>query len=138
MKISTQSWHYRLINLLDWSPPASLCAYFWVVVAALLLVPMYAIGALLAAVFLSAPLWWTFADGAGPIAFIGAVADVALLTVLLFHLVTERRWRERHARIVSGEIDPYTRKPERKPSLLREWLRAKHEKVCPMLEFERP
>jgi hypothetical protein len=135
MKISMKSWHYRLIRFVGWNPPRSLCGYFWAVVFAPLKAVVYASGFLLVALFALGPIAQFFVDGSHAWAFFGGALDIGLLTALLIHLVTERRYQERHARIMRGDLSDLERKP-REPSLLLEWLRAKHQKFCPMLEFD--
>lgn len=134
MKISKKSWHYRLIDFAGWDHPRSLCAYFWFVVFAPIKILVFALAALLAVVVCVGPFAQLVIDAPFVWVLFGGTLDVALLTALLIHLVMERRYQARHERIMRGE-NIWARK-ERKPSLLREWLRAKHEKVCPMLEFD--
>lgn len=136
MKISTKSWHYRLVDLAGWDHPRSLCAYFWAVVLAPVKILVFASGFLCAVVVACGPVVQFFFDAPRAWSVMGGILDVSLLTALLVHLVMDRRYQERHARIMRGDFNDLVRKP-REPSLLREWLRAKHEKVCPMLEFER-
>lgn len=39
MRISTHSWHYRLLGFYDFSHPPNLCPYFWKVVGTILATP---------------------------------------------------------------------------------------------------
>lgn len=131
MKISTKSWHYRLIDRFDFNHPENLCAYFWKTVWACVFAAVLALGAVMLAWIVTAPIWHLFFNAPEGIAGAGAGIDAAALSIALAVLVTERRKREREDQERRGEI-----KPTRPPSLLRLWLRAKHEKVCPMLEFK--
>jgi hypothetical protein len=135
MKISRKSWHYQLISLVGWDHPSSLCAYFWCVVFApfKVLWVVFCVTALVA--IAAGPVAQFFVDRAFVWALAGGVIDVVALTATLVILVRDRRDEERYERMMRGDFDQQ-RKP-REPSLLTAWLRAVHERVCPMLEFDR-
>ena len=132
MKISTTSWHYRLIQFAEMRVPHNLCPYCRQVLwAALFLFFVGVIIAFGAFLVVSIPLHWVW-RWFQPSAIIGACLLIIILTTLLIETVKERRRTERYERarkIKKGEIPPP------KPSLIAEWFRAAHDKVCPWLEF---
>ncbi len=114
MKLSRSSWHYRFLTFAercDLSPrgvlPTDLCSYFWTLVFAAFMITVA--GMLLAAVAV--------------IALVGSpLLLVAGGCVYLWKRFGVRR---------NGEPN-FTRPP----SLFGAWLRAKKDKVCPLIEWE--
>ena len=131
MNISKGSWHYRLLSKLDMISgykSESLCPYFWKVAAAVVLLPTLVLAI---AWFLTIPLWWSFTNIAVQFAIIIGMIDVTGLSILLGILIRDRREREVEEGTREAPTNVY--KP---PSLFRLWLKARHEQVCPMIEFE--
>jgi len=136
MKISRDAWHYRLMDQFNFYHPRNLCQYFWMTVWCLLVgLGIFFFGLMI--VFLAIiPLWW-WSEPTAPLGLLVAVGviEISLLSVLLGNVVIERHERE----IENGT----RREPEiklhvqKEPSLLRLWLRAKHEKICPLIEFHK-
>lgn len=137
MRINRKSWHYRLLRATEFDPSDNLCPYCRQVIAAIVLAIIFgAIG--LAAIGLAlGPFVQFFVEGDAAVwALLGGVGDIFVLSVLLSNVVSERRRRERIARRSQAvERDWAPRTPPKEPGLLRLWLRAKHEKVCPRLDF---
>ena len=136
MKLSRKSWHYKLTNniiymndldfKLRYGSGVSLCPYFWAVVICVFLVgvvlPIMGIIALFLATI---PFtWWTQPEFKFLVVAI-IIGGLEIGALLVF-------WAElRKAR--DGKILPGKLKEK---SLLYHWLKAKHEKICPMLEAD--
>ena len=129
MKISTDSWHYRLIDWCDFDHPNNLCAYFWKTMFAVIGTPIFFLAVALIVVVGGAmallPFWWTFIESPFPLVVLVGLAEIIGLMWLLGQLIQDRREEE----IYSGERERPT------PSLFAEWIRAKHRKICPLLKF---
>ena len=128
MKISTDSWHYRLIDVLDFDHPDNLCAYFWKVVGSALAIPLFTAFILGGIVIVLMPLWWWLL--AKPVALVAVIVigagEIVGLTAMLREAVQERHSEE----IRAGERERPT------PSLFSEWISAKHRKICPLIDYE--
>ena len=116
MKISTDSWHYRLIDFLNWDHADNLCLYFWESVFAIFVatvaLPLLAIASLF---IVTLPLLHMFYSGYWlPGVIIVGMLEVIGLFMFLYVVVKD--------------------KPE--PSLAWLWIKAKHDKVCPLLDFD--
>ena len=128
MKVSTDSWHYRLIDVFGFNHPDNLCAYFWKAVGSALAIPLFTVFVLGGIAVALMPLWWWLAANPASLAlviFIGTV-EIIGLTAILRNVVQERHSEE----IYAGNRERPT------PSLFSEWLSAKHRKICPLLDFE--
>ena len=122
MKVSRKSWHYRLMVFLNSKPwyQTNLCGYFWELMACLFFKIPYLLAIVVTAVILS-PVW---------LPLVGLVA--------LFCWVSEKLdERDRRLKKEAG-IHPWDDWPQemKHPGLIRSWLRAKKEKICPMIEYE--
>jgi len=114
MKIRTDSWHYRLYKLThDGFPPdtTNLCSYFWrtvvgVLVAVIMGAVILAVLALIGMVFTKFTLYSFAALG------------IILLLIALF-IVRDRRPNRAPA----------------EPGLVRLYLKAKKDRVCPLITF---
>lgn len=159
MIIDTRSWHYRIQRYSgqalasDWTPPRSLCAYFW----RLMLAPVLCFAALLvrgaSAVFPWAPrgeglfvtlaFVWTcaagmavgclFVPGFDPEGRWGTLAHA-----LLFFPAIAMAGLAASFLAVSGIVTPYCwvlRRSEQPPSLLVERVKAWKTGVCPLIEY---
>lgn len=135
MKISKKSWHYRLLKSTGWWIPANLCPYFWKVMFALVLAVAFGSGALVALTIMLSPIWRFFIEAPTGMPFVGGIADIAVLLTVWSEITYERRRAKRRARREREWNAPPPVVKERKPSLFREWLKAQHDKVCPLLDF---
>ena len=131
MRISKESWHYRLVRWFDIGSEygsTSLCRYFWQIVFAIFLCVGMGVGGIGAAIIVTLPLWHMFhwAFGLQMIAIFIGLCEIGILTYGLVTLVKERHWHE----IRKGLREA----PE--PSLLYAWAKAKKDKVCPLVDFE--
>ena len=117
MKVNRKSWHYRLLDQTMNGRPESeynnLCSYFWALVFTLVL-KLPVVGCFILFVIATSPIW-----------------GLVCLGVYLYDR-RDRRLRK------SAGLNPWQEwpEPEKEPSLLRAWLRAKKEKVCPVIEYE--
>lgn len=163
MKLALDSWHRKLYNMTyDIRVPRSLCGYFWVIVLAVVLfipltvlsIPNRLLGffrekdedndvqgdeVLLAsstAIFglivyaglaeIVCMIWLLFDASLPPIIVFGGFGWLIVLSIIIIWLKT--KWANRY------------RKPrpmkEKKPSLIGSYLKAKKEKICPIIEWE--
>lgn len=119
MKISTNSWHYKMIIFMDFDPARNLCTYFWQVVGTCLLWIGAAIFAPMFAIVLLAPFINIFVPISLPPILLGGGIDIAILCLV---------WHEYRQTHISYEY--------KEPTLIGAWVRAKKEKVCPLIEFK--
>ncbi len=109
MKISKRSWHYKLHD--ERWPPKTLCTYFWLTVfksALLVGVAGVMLGGIGCAVYL---------------AFVLTNIGWMLLPVGGLTWLGVRRWLKRAS------------SPPKPPGVVRSYLRAKKERVCPLIEY---
>jgi hypothetical protein len=113
MKIKRSRWHYRLLNwFTEGNVPTNLCSYFWNLIGRLIFILMLsgvALGALYAAV-----KYWQQA-----LLTAGFILGLTLIIIGSFYLGEWLRGRRKS-----------------KPGLVMSFLKAKKDKVCPLLEFE--
>lgn len=117
MKINKKSWHYRLLKFMEADVPTSLCPYFWKVVFLTIFAVVFS------AFFIAGALVIYIIDK------IDATKD-AKLKALSQEAMKTGDWSKYDA-----FLHP-KRKTKKEPGLIRAWLRARKEKVCPKLEFE--
>lgn len=145
MIINKNSWHYKvaLMGTVSSDIPRSLCPYFWLVVFkcfmlfagfSALTMLSWTIGVDIATwLFAQIDITLTNWTAALPGILIGAtLISSAIGTVIGGYKVKERinekRDEKRWAKIKAGEEIP--------KNLVVEFIKAKHEKVCPRLEFK--
>lgn len=122
MKVNRNSWHYRFLSFAREDPmPKNLCSYFWNIVFRIVLIPCISFFALGLAFLMAMPFLWTFFEDGGAIgiAIIGAIIDIMILAAIW---VDERKKNRL-----------YIYKP---PGPLKQYLKARKEKVCPLIEYE--
>ena len=139
MNISKTAWHYKVVAnkfcLIDgWWPSQSLCIYFWQVILRLVL--GLALGLLLVSPLVTIITYVTGTIESSPFlvqfySFVGFVIGMLyLLGALLgiFALLYEGvAW-------VSRKF-PKKHKEPKEPSLLLAYIKAKKDRVCPMITF---
>lgn len=133
MKVNRRSWHYRAVDFVfSWGGPSrNLCLYFWQVVWACVWACVCApLLAIFFAVWASTPFWWWAMPEILPMAFTGAFFEIFILCILWREYRSDLRWK--------GKLPTKRRKGRetKYPSLFAEWVRAKKQKICPILEFE--
>ena len=134
MKVSKNSWHYRMLSYFPWEIhgrlyPVSLCNYFWTVVwtfiFCLVVVPIWAVAVIGVVAFciwiLLYPILQFWISQGPEFAILGGVIDIILLLFI---------WCEYRKEYV------YDDKCAQVASLTAQYISAKHRKICPLLEFE--
>ena len=146
MKISRASWHYRFLlwTYGKWRVPNNLCPYVDKLLLAILVSPFVfawkatnLLGKFLVAfeslaLSASAALYIVWRSWVGILAgHVVVYGDLAAIVLAgkLYEWVGEHGYFHRQTKFVQP-------KKPRQPTLLEEWLRAKHRRICPMLEFE--
>lgn len=146
MKISKDSWHFKLTNVLVYGDnlyrkvhygTVSLCPYFWAVVWSTFLAgvifPFAAAGLVYAAVW---PLWWWLAEWGSDNFLFAVIAGIVDIFILSGIWVIYRQanygtfWPQRVSKVAKKVC-----KKKRK-SVLYHWFKAKHDKICPYLELD--
>ena len=132
MQVSTHSWHYKLIDFLDFFHPHNLCGYCWMTVWSIFVVAViWPIGVVLGVFVVTMPIWHMFVNQDIAVTLIAgaiATAEIIALLLLLRAIVLDRHDEE----ICAGERD---RPKSREPSLFYAWIKAQHDKVCPLIKF---
>ena len=117
IKVSRQSWHYKLassrVESLAWSD-SNLCKYFWQVVGSGLVV-LVGIGMLIAALFLVVVV----------VVIVGALDILVYTSVIWVPIVAIFCLRKTGINMNPKSLN-----------LVQEYLKAKKEKICPIIEFE--
>ena len=135
MKINKKSWHYRLINISkehEWDIKNNLCGYFRQVVGAIIFftflstIVLFWSGNAIYAVFVTptdgfllgiAMVWWVLVG-----IIFGSVSGA----------IDNNHWLQLPIRLPKRVPRVKTHK---EPGIVRQWMKAKHDKVCPVLEF---
>lgn len=151
MKISKDSWHYRTLTdglfwLDGWVASNSLCLYFWQVFFRLLMgfgiamvatspLVFYIVGVMelyapehMALILLLLP--WVVCGLV--VSVVGGVIVAMLCIGLVFYAIGSLLswlWGV-------SPLNKYIKKAENRPSIIVEYVKAKKDKVCPILEFE--
>jgi len=118
MKINRKSWHYRIRKFWSFDDARNLCSYFWSTVWATALFPIVPVVALFVLLFLTAPLWGIWIDSQGFNIIIG-IFEIFGLCVFWYEY---RKEEYKHT--------------VREPSLVKEFVKAKKQKICPLIEYE--
>ena len=127
MEVSTKSWHYRLIDWLEFNHPGNVCAYFWKTTWSIFLAGVCLPIIVVAGAFVvTMPFWHMFSPKYLVVAvvLVGTV-EIIGLSILLYNIVG---WRH------EDEIYAGTRKLS-EPSVAYQWAKAQHDKVCPLIRF---
>lgn len=132
IKISTDSWHYKLANTFSGHrPPENLCGYFWKVIFSIFMsIFILFLALIFTMVVLSVFLRFWFSSF-GEVAPLGGFVSIVILSIILAELVKARHEKERIDAIISG-IKP-------KKSFIGvcfSWVKAKKDKYCPSIDFE--
>lgn len=129
MKIQKSSLHYRLLGFFDMSAPDNLCAYFWAVVftaargAIIFFMAIPAVICLLLSPWIALILYFfigpSFGSGIFFVGVLGGVAYACLGIIGLCYVI-----RKTYGLVVPQD------------SVVVEYIKAKHRKICPLLDFE--
>ena len=120
MKLSKKSWHYWLLRKTGYYDShfvqVNLCWYFWQVMATLFIkMPVIFVIAVLTVVL--APIW------------------LPLFGLICLGVWVYSKWEDRQLQLkIAAGMHPWDSWPK-KPSLFRAWLKAKKDKVCPVIEW---
>ena len=126
MRISTGSWHSRLMDFWDFDHPWNLCSYFWKTVWTVLLSIMFSVGL---GTFFGGPIWyWLNPEYPFALAAVAGVVEFILICAFIYKFLDYKGWIP-----TLPEREP---KPPKPPGLIKSWLKAKHDKICPFLDFE--
>lgn len=119
MKISKQSWHYKLNRAMGSDISNGLCMYFWQTVFSLVFAAVVCAG-LLGFVYATVCIPWQIWDASVRL----EATIAALIWTVVGGLYFWSRWYD------------YRQEHPRSPSVITAYLKAKKQKVCPTLEFE--
>lgn len=125
MKINTNSWHYRFIKFCNYNPEDSgtICEYFWAIVRALIQTVFTASAATIVFIILLSPLWLVVTGELLIVSMIGgALLASGVIIYLLIIGITFYGWIK--------ELFSY-----HKPTLVGQYLRDRHDKICSLIEF---
>ena len=143
MKIQTNSWHYKLIDQFSDDVPKNLCPYIRKLMKHLAVI-------IFIIAFLGANSWLlgtipvsAFTTLTGFVGFLaslisgvvmllitfGAVGGIVFGIAYLVETFKEKLKQRRFERLKNGI-------PEKEPTLMGAWIKSKHDKMCPRLEFE--
>lgn len=140
MKISKDSWHYKFLTkdfwFVDgaWDVSNSLCGYFWQVIFKGVehIIKNFILPAVVVGVTAIAPLFqlvmWAVTGYWNPDTFGAFMVVVEVFLALILSTIFGGFWL--YEKIKYSEVEM----PE-KVNIFTEYVKAKHEKVCPVLEF---
>ena len=154
MKISRSSWHYIVIDKcpVDLFHPTSLCPYFWMVVLAICIwigagVLACCVAAILAgmAFVVVVTLFYPFMDEVNRL--LAYLSGVLYLGICIWLWKYDQKYGlidddKCGAQILNApirldflpEVEIKKKKPK-EPNILWEFIKAKHEKICPHIDF---
>lgn len=125
MKVSRNSWHFKVYRGFGfdsgfYKEPSNLCPYFWRVVwgltkGAIIVALCGLLLFMLGTVVFTYPFW-----------SLGGTAVIALFCAICAYWDEIRSFLSRNA--------PESDVPEPEPGLIRSYIKAKKDKVCPMIE----
>jgi len=136
MKISTQSWHYRLLFHFDMDRPQNLCSYFWKVVGAICFGLFLFAMAILCALCALTPVYtaslWTI-TGLFPSSdwILAPFLVIGSSVYFIFGLLVSYQYMK----AAIAKIDQKEKK-HHKPNILVEYAKAVKNRVCPLIEYE--
>lgn len=132
MIISSRSWHYRLWKFgreSQWAEPRDLCRYFWHIFLIKLLAPGLVVALAIAGLVALILVIWN-----NPVATVVVLMFLALAIALIVGIILLIRWRIRENRKRPPKPEP---EEEPEPSVLFEFLKARKQKLCPLIEVKR-
>ena len=132
MKISKDSWHYKLLLEWGWNIPDNLCTYVLKILLSVLLYPALGVGSLIIS-----------ANALAPFVFIGCMWLGVLPheLVVFFSIVGSFFYVVYAMCLVLSWVPDFfnwlSNRPSkhREPNVFTEYVKAKHSKICPVLEF---
>lgn len=138
MKIKKNSWHYLLLNAIS-DVPNTLCAYIgkFIEIIVVLSIALYIVGSIVSFPFM---VWFVDYNTVG---WIGKISMMTGFSVLFIFIVgigagiyqfVAANWDQ----FVTDKLPQLPRNDEPETGmwyLTKQWLKAKKDKVCPLLEF---
>jgi len=133
MKINTNSWHYRFAKRMHRTPSSNLCNYFWQVAGPILLISIFTIAwiSLVVSLVVAFGFWGVVFRVLIGLAFT-LVAVIIFAGIGLLAEEVWERWDEQRPK-KPKKTKSYK---EKQPNIFFAWLKAKKDKVCPIIEFE--
>lgn len=130
MYINKDSWHYKLVIMVGLWPKKNLCPYMRQIVGAACILFLMFIMVLFIALWLSWPILQFFTLSSILFSVLSGFIYLGLGHFLLSWVKEYTRYKTFWLKPKSPEIN------EKEARLLTLWLRAKHDKVCPKIEFK--
>lgn len=131
LQISKNSWHYWLWKLGrdSSSKPKNLCKYFWHIAIVKVLIPLtLALGFLLG---VGALIWLIWGHPVQTALIVLTIAACALFGLGLYKFLQVWSARRQKARIAARFNPP---QPPKEPGIVRSFLKARKQKMCPLIE----
>lgn len=139
IKINKNSWHYKVVNFGCTSNndiSNNLCTYFWQFVRGCGIGCALLLGVILFIVFASFVIGSLFVpldvSEAVVAMIIWIVIALSFKDVIIHHFGSDH-WLKRD---VFKNLKSKDGQTNRKPSIIKEYLKAKKQKICPIIEFE--
>jgi len=133
MIINKNSWHYKLVCHFSsgWAVPDSLCPYVRALILYMLLCVVMAFGAIaLVVVFIWGPIqtWlgWAGLMQLNENQYTAGIVVHGIYVMGFLSWLTKKFWIDK----------PTKTSPPKEPSIFMEYLKAKKQKLCPMLTFK--
>lgn len=127
MKVNRNSWHYRLWKFGRDSPrakPRDLCHYFWHIALIKVLFPLTVIAfALLGVAYVCLTIWRN--------PFETAIVLVMTIVIVAFIAGVVIWFKRKEEREVEEKLGL---RPAKEPSVVRQYLAARKQKLCPLIE----
>jgi len=133
LEISKNSWHYRLwmLGRDSTSRPKNLCKYFWHLAIFKILLPfvlgsfvLLGIGALLYVIW-----------GHPAVTAITILATLLCVGLVVGLIELGQRLYDKHqAKVELALLNPEPPKPKKEPGVLRTFLKARKQKMCPLIQ----
>lgn len=151
MKVNKNSWHYKAVTgdtlgvsgISYWKVSRSLCMYFWQVLgmliykAGILLIGLPIILSIFVVIPLTSLVGWVVTGNVvrgdtGLIILFAEVCAILIFLIVFGGSVAYNKYEDfQYKKMLKEDDNPV----EKEPNLVVEFIKAKKEKLCPMLEF---
>lgn len=135
MKIKRTSWHYRLLDFFSMQVPGNLCTYFWKVFFTGVLGALIFFVAIPCVIFTAVSPFVLgvlyFLVGSAPGSIIMIIGTAAIIVAAVFGFIFGGVWS-----VEWVKDHPVSFSKAGEPSVVVEYIKAKHRKICPILEFQ--
>ena len=142
MTFSTKSWHYWLATKTGESPaPRTLCAYFWAIQETIIVSLAILFAVSFVAWFISAPIIWLFTGLVnGKLAVFSLLVSITLGSFWAYftYYLEPNVEKKNYLEIYGPEkyAQKYGPMPTKKVNFLHALIKAKKERVCPLIKFD--